>query len=209
VLFSYIQEDEEQESAGGQTGSRCNARWLLEYGFTMQDGHPGRDCHTINVTATTVLELMGHSGLAEDAQQDLASELLAAGGCDSLDSCWHELQLDGHGLVPRPAFDWLTKGLGGDGNFAEQVLALLLLQELQMLREVLAQEEHAPAEGWEGDESGEDVGLGVGGCDLLHGELLEVLRGSTRALSATLHSMGYADDTQQSTHEGEEQVAAQ
>jgi hypothetical protein len=201
VLFSYVQEDEEDGASGGQAGSRCNARWLLEYGFTIADGHPGRDCHTLNITAAAVLELMGHSGLPLDAQQELASELLVAGGCDSVDSCWHVVQLDGHGLVPRPAFEWLTQGLGGDDNLAEQVLALLLLQELQVLREVLQQEELLLVEGWQGDEGGADVGMAVGGCDGLREELLGVLRGSAQALSATLHSMGYADDTQQSLSE--------
>jgi hypothetical protein len=192
IRFSYMQEEGEVPP-GEEGGSRCNDRWLLEYGFTVQDGldgnNPARDCHSLNMTATAVLQLLQLQGLPEDAQLDLEAAAGVAGGCEQLASCWHVLQLDGQGMVPRPAFDWLAGLLGGDEQLAEQVLALLLRQELQQLRGAVEGEGSAGAGA---AAASEEDGMGVGGCDGLAQLVLQVLQGSARAVAATLSSMGYA-----------------
>ncbi len=175
---------------GEEGASKCNDRWLLEYGFTVRDGDPARDCHSLNMTAAAVLELLQLQGLPADAQLDLEGAARVAGGCEQLASCWHVLQLDGQGMVPRPAFDWLAGLLGGDEQLAEQVLALLLRQELQQLRGVV---EGAGAAGaGEAVAASEEDGMDVGGCDGMAELVLQVLQGSARAVAATLSSMGYA-----------------
>jgi hypothetical protein len=183
-------QEEGEEAPGGEVASGCNDRWLLEYGFLVEDGSPARDCHSLNMTAAAVLQLLQLQGLPDDAQLDLAAAAGVAGGCEELGSCWHVLQLDGRGLVPRPAFDWLAALLGGDQELAEQMLALLLRQELQALQGAV----RGAAVGGGAAEAGseEEDGLGVGGCDGLGELVARVLQGSARAAATTLESMGYA-----------------
>ncbi|GAX74818.1 hypothetical protein CEUSTIGMA_g2265.t1 [Chlamydomonas eustigma] len=140
VTFSYNPNDDEQPS--------CNERWLIEYGFLLQDGKSERNCHTWNLTVVDVLAVLNSPPVHRQQWSSSTNYAWTQPSTHMIEAAvtrlrnvglndWHTAMLDGSGTVHTSLVKWISAAVGNPAvpeKFLEGLPAGVEVQEAWTLR---------------------------------------------------------------------------